>query len=299
MNIQQKSCITKWKEISSGDIKLFTAHIIAMGLVRKSNMEKYWSQDSYFNTIFGFYMSKNTFQFLLANIHMNDNSKYIPYGRQNHGPLFKIRPFQDMCKNRFKLVYSPECELSYDEGYCAYKGCLHFCLYNLQKPNKFHVKLFKVNEALSGYILAFEVYREKQSVSVADQAMPLDVTCTRTTKLVLGLLASVDLLHKGHHCYMDNYHSSLELFQELYDAGTVWKNRKGLPIAVSSAKLKKGESVFRRNDALLALKWADKHAIYMITTIHDAKMVDTGKRHFNNNERTGARFRVVHCFYYS
>ena len=58
---------------------------------------------------------------------------------------------------------------------------------------------------------------------------------------------------------MDNYYSSPELFQELYDVetyacGTVLKNRKGLPIAVSSAKLKKGESVFRRNDALLALK---------------------------------------------
>ena len=89
--------------------------------------------------------------------------------------------------------------------------------------------------------------------------MPLDITCTRTTELVLGLLASVDLLHKGHHCYMDNYFSSPEFFQELYDAetfacGTVWKNRKGLPIAVSSAKLKKEECVFRRNDALLALK---------------------------------------------
>ena len=59
---------------------------------------------------------------------------------------------------------------------------------------------------------------------------------------------------------MDNYYSSPELFQDLFDAetyacGTVQKTRKGLPIAVSSAKLKKkGESVFRRNDALLALK---------------------------------------------
>ena len=146
------------------------------------------------------------------------------------------------------------------------------------------------HEALCGYILGFEVYTEKQSVSVADQAKPLDVTCTRTTKLVLRLLACVDLLHKGYHYYMDNHYSSPELFQELYDAetyacGTERKNKKGLPIAVSSAKLKTGESVFRRNDALLALEWADKCAVYMITTIHDAKMVDTGKRHFNSNER--------------
>ena len=43
--------------------------------------------------------------------------------------------------------------------------------------------------------------------------------------------------------------------------------------------------MFRRNAALPALKWADKHAVYMINTIHDAKMVNTGKRHFNSNER--------------
>ena len=60
---------------------------------------------------------------------------------------------------------------------------------------------------------------------------------------------------------------------------------KGLPIAVYSAKLKTGECVFRRNDTLLALRWADKHTVHMITTIYDAKMVDTGKRHFNSNER--------------
>ena len=78
----------------------------------------------------------------------------------------------------------------------TYKGCLHFCLYNPQKPTKLDIKLFQVTEALSGYILGFEIYTGKQSVSVADQAMPLDVTCTRTTKLVLGLLASVDLQKK-------------------------------------------------------------------------------------------------------
>ena len=150
-----------------------------MGHVRKSNMEKYWCQDRAISTpFFGCYMSKNTFQLLLANIHMNDNSKYICYGHQNHDPLFKIRPFHNKCKNRFKLVYSPECELSFNEGHCAYKGGLHFHLYNPQKPSKFHTKLFQVNQALSAYILGFEVYTEKQSVSVADQATPLDVTCT-------------------------------------------------------------------------------------------------------------------------
>ena len=101
----------------------------------------------------------------------------------------------------------------FDEGCSAHNSNLCFHLYNPQNPNKFHMKIFQVNEALSGYILRFEVYTGKQSVSVADQAMPLDIGCIRTTELVQGLLASVDLLHKGHHCYMDNYYSSPELFQ--------------------------------------------------------------------------------------
>ena len=134
-------------------------------------MEKYWSQDRVISTpFFGHYMSKNTFQLLLANIHMNDNSKYIPYGHQNHDSLFKIRPFHDMCKtgSNWYIYLNVNSHLIK----CAYKGCLHFCLYNSQKPSKFHIKLFQVNEALSGYILGFEVYTGKQSVSVAGQAMP-------------------------------------------------------------------------------------------------------------------------------
>ena len=38
LNMQQKSHITKWKEISSGDIKLFITHIIAMGEVTWRNI---------------------------------------------------------------------------------------------------------------------------------------------------------------------------------------------------------------------------------------------------------------------
>ena len=43
-----------------------------------------------------------------------------------------------------------------------------------------------------------------------------------------------------------------------------------MPKAVVRAKLKKGESCFRRNGELLCLKWCDKHQVIVLTTIDDS-----------------------------
>ena len=84
-------------------------------------------------------------------------------------------------------------------------------------------------------------------------AQVLDPSCT-TTKLV-GLMDSVHLLDKGHCMYMDIVYTSPELYEELffhsaYACGTVCPNRKVLPKAVTTAKLKKTEAVFRCNGPL-------------------------------------------------
>ena len=93
---------------------------------------------------------------------------------------------------------------------------------------------------------------------------------------------SVHLLDKGHCMYMDNFYTSPELYEELffhstYACGTVHQNRKGLPKAVTTAKLKKTEAVFRCNGPLLAIKWCDKRAVTVLTTIHAAVYVATNK----------------------
>ena len=100
----------------------------------------------------------------------------------------------------------------------------------------------------------------------ANCAQVLDPSCITTTKLVVGLMDSVHLLDKGHCMYMDNFCTSPELYEELffhstYACGTVCQNRKGLPKAVTTAKLKKTEAVFRCNGPLLAIKWCDKRAV--------------------------------------
>ena len=247
-------------------------------------MEKYWSQSETTETpFFGKYLSKNMFQLLLSNLHLNDDETNPRRGEQGHDALHKIRPFIDMCDRNFRNIYRPNMELSFDEGCCPFKGRLKFKCYNPSKPNRFHFKFFQVCEAESGYISGFEIYTGKGGSSCAETAPVLDPSCTRTTRLVVGLLHHSNLLNDGRHVYMDNYYSSPELMMELFhqktfSAGTVRANRKGLPLGVTEnkKKLKKGEVVFRRNGPLLALAWCDKRSVYMISTIHAANMVSTG-----------------------
>ena len=262
-----------------------------MGLTRKSNLEKYWSQNPIQQIpFFGKYMSKNAFSLLLGNLHLNDNEKEPRRGSPDFDPLWKLRPFVDLCSEKFRTVYTPSENLAFDEGCCPWKGRLSFRVYNPQKPNKFHIKLFQINESSSGYICAFDVYCGKNNTfSACRNAHCIDPLCTKTTKVVMGLLERVKLLDKGYHVYMDNYYSGPELFMEMHTrdtfaCGTVRKNRKGLPQSITNAKLRKGEGVFRRNGPLLAIKWCDKRMVYMISTIHEANLVEVAKFGEVNNK---------------
>ena len=121
--------------------------------------------------------------------------------------------------------------------------------------------LWSVNQALATFVALKFIQVRHLGQSQGNVQEVQDASKTSCT--VLGLLDSVQLLDMGHHVYFDNYYNSPDLIELLYKrkthtCGTVRKNRKSLPIAVTQAKLKQGETVFCRKNNLLALKWMDK-----------------------------------------
>ena len=105
-----------------------------------------------------------------------------------------------------------------------------------------------VSEPSTGYICGFEVYTGDASGQSQGNAQELQ-DASKTSCIVLGLLDSVQLLDMGHHVYFDNYYNGPDLIDLLYKrkmhaCGTVRKNQKSLPLAVTQAKLKQGETVF-------------------------------------------------------
>ena len=264
-----------------------------MGLVKKSDIEKYWTNTGHTKTpFFGKYMSRNQFQSILLNIHINDDRNNPPLTNPNHDPLAKLRPFIDMLDRNFQFVYKPSKNLAFDEACCPFKGRLRFRLYNPMKPNRFHIKLYQVCESETGYIIGYHIYTGKDSKCVSIKANPLDPECTKTTKIVLGLLDRCNLLDIGHNIYMDNYYTSPELFEELayrytFACGTVRKGRRGVPKTITTTKVKPLESVFLRNESILCIKWSGaktktkKNPVHLLSTIHSATEVITLKKDRN------------------
>ena len=72
------------------------------------------------------------------------------------------------------------------------------------------------------------------------------------------------------------HHSSL--LEEGFGAcGTVRSNRSGLSICFKTVKLKKGEVYSESavvDDSVLCLKWMDKRAVTLLSTLHDDRMAD-------------------------
>ena len=58
-------------------------------------------------------------------------------------------------------------------------------------------------------------------------------------------------------------------------------------------ELGKGESDYRHTDVLLAVKWFDKRDVTILSTIHEARTISTGKIHWKTNEQIQKSVSVI------
>ena len=127
-----------------GDIRILFAHLLVMGILKRGNAVKYWSNcDITKLDFFGKYLSRNLYQMLLSNFHCAPNTCNPPRGQPGHDPLHKIRPLMTMCQENFHLKYSPGRCLSVDEGSCSFLGKVKFLTYNKDKPNEWQLNFLR------------------------------------------------------------------------------------------------------------------------------------------------------------
>ena len=239
-------------------------------------------------------MSRNRFLLILSNFHIADND-----ADHRLDKLFKVRPLLSMLQDNF-AKYKPERDISFDEGTCPFKERVHFRVYNPMKPNKFGIKLFQLCEASSGYCVGLDVYHGSTDCVQFVNTLDNDYDDrSQTSKIVLGMMAKNGFLGKGHHIYMDNYYTSPELFDVLdsydtYACSTVRISRKEVPRIFSMVRLRQGDVIFRRRNNLLALKYYDKRAIHMLSTIHEAKFMMTDRLNRHTNKPISKPIAIVH-----
>ena len=108
------------------------------------------------------------------------------------------------------------------------------------------------------------VYLGRDRQRTAQHLTATHATVSQLTQKIQG---------RGHKLYMDNYFSSLDLFDDLATKQIfVRPNRKGMPrdLGPKRMTLKWGDlQVWTRGD-LTTILWKDKHDVRILTNIHDA-----------------------------
>ncbi|XP_032688641.1 piggyBac transposable element-derived protein 4-like [Odontomachus brunneus] len=262
-----------WVDLTVEELKTFIDLTILMGHVRKGSIQDYWSTDSILLTsIFRQTMSRNRYLQILRYLHFQNNKDTI-----NH-PLKKIKPIIDDLNEKFSNTINAGRNLCIDESLLLWKGKLKFKQFIPLKRNRFGIKLFELVDCKTGFILAFIVYTGKD---------------TDYEKFELGISGDI-VVHfvkpyfsKGHVIFIDNWYSSPQLAEFLHEhdtgvCGTVRKNRKEMPDL--NSKLNRGEIEIGHNLVWMAMKWADKRDVYMLTSVHEVGFSPTGKKDYITNK---------------
>ena len=269
--LDPRSIFATWREVSKADIYNFLAICLHMGLVKKPQINDYWSVNPGTHTSYATQvMSRQRFTSILAFLHLNSNTTYIEHGQEGHDPIHKIRPFFSHLQEKFQMLYVPEQEICVDEAMCPFKGQSRFRVHMKDKPIKSGFKFYELCESRSGYVYRLEMFCGQPGLS----NKPYDV--------VMRLMDP--LLNKGYHLYIDNYYCEPSVCATLAAkktmvCGTVRKNRQQMPRDLCDQPLDRGQMDYRRRGSVVAVKWRDKKDVFMLSTMHKPQLQHTRGRY--------------------
>ena len=250
--------VMDWTPVTVQDIAVFMGMSIIMGFFPAPTRRMYWRRSKLYSMAnFAAIMSRHRFEAITRYFH-TFNRKAVPRGTTDK--LILVRSIMEHLQERFRTTYTPERNISLDEGLMPYKGRLSIKTYNPQKPSKYGVKLYMLCEAKSGYVLDFLTYGGTYS-SLKD--------------IVFALVGPY--FDQGYHVFMDNYYNSVELAERLYSNGVLCSGTlrlvRGAPAALRSLtqqRVPRNSMHYRRKGNTFVICWQDVRLVTMITTACNA-----------------------------
>ena len=207
-------------------------------------------------------------------LHLNNSATQPQRDQKSFDKLYKIRPLLNLILPSLRNCYTPHQFISTDESIISFKGRLSFLQYLPKKSHKWGLKAWMLADASNGHTWSWKLYTGKE-----DGQMEKGLA----NKIVLELTNDERLQNKGYIVVTDNFYSSPALFRDLMvrgfgAIGTVRKDRRGIPPALRTACLQRGEITSSSDDGILSLKWKDKRDVFMLSTYHDSTMVTRSRR---------------------
>ena len=256
------------------ELKAFFGLNIAMRIVKLPEAQMYWQKKWLTNVpSFAQVMSRNRFFHILRYLHVSDDSVIVP------AKLHGIRPFLELIFPNFENAYDLHKNISIDECMIPWRGRLSFPQFIASKPIQFGIKVWVLADSESKYIYRQQLYIGRNPGERAEVDL--------ATRVVKELCAGLE--DYGHHLYTDNFYTSVDLYQYLYDkkiyaCGTIKGSRNNFPKEIVFG-VARGTYQWRMSGPLLAVAWLDNKAVYFLSTIHPPEFP----------LRANAEARVVRC----
>ncbi|KFM73599.1 PiggyBac transposable element-derived protein 4, partial [Stegodyphus mimosarum] len=236
----------------------FLALTMLMSRMKNMSFVEFWSKDSLLSTsVFGDVMAKDRYLLLLRMLHFCDNSQPGSEDR-----FFKIQYIVQRLQECFRSAFHPFQKFYCEGNTLIYKGRLFLKQYLPSKKSNFGIKMFILCDWDNGYVLDFVVCSESFNVALwerSDQGNDSDT--------VISLLRPY--LEKGHTIFIDNWHSSPDLFLCLYHKAANVRSieMSRTDISAMAEKLKRKEIQFTSSNIPLSLKWHERSALWMLSTL--------------------------------
>ena len=264
--------------VTSKEIEQVLGMYFHMGIVRMSNVQMYWEQETRYPPV-AQDMCRDRFMKILSNIHFVDNLR----DHSQTDKLWKIRPWLVKFR-RNCLIPAPEEDNSIDEMMVPFKGKFSgIKQYIKGKPNPWGLKIW-ARTTTSGFLCDFSVYQGQGHV---DDDGQVDNKLGIGANVVLNLCKT---LSPGQHykVYSDNYFTSPALIIALQKlgidyVGTVRSNRmKGCILKSDKELAKEGRGAFNyqveRNNNIIAIKWMDTKPVTVLSNFTGVTPLDNVQR---------------------
>jgi hypothetical protein len=275
-----------WKPVSVSEMKRFFGMNAFFGFVKVPERRDLWNQNSkLYKSFLSNCMTRHRFEEILQFLHWEDTSQFTPAeitAKNKANPFWRVATLEELLCQSFQKYYICGRDIDVDEAGIPTRCRHHAVQYNGDKPWKWFFKLLCLNDANTGYLSNFYLFRGK------DSDRPADVSASAYP--VVKLTEPQQYHHRNHICYIDNYFNGVKLLATLisrgiHGAGTVRSNRVkssareiSLFWSNSSKKGVRGKKGDRKQhklgDNLYVTSWYDKKAVNMLHT-YPSKMYTT------------------------
>lgn len=257
----------------------FIAIIFYMGINQLPERRMYWRSSIFQNNFVRNLMTERRFEQIIRFWHYEDTSKVTQAQRaanNRRDGFWTVQEKLTKLNNNFQRYFRLGQDLDIDEGSIPFKGRHRCRCYNPMKPNKFHFKLYCLNDSKTSYLWSFFMYQGK------DEQRPPNVSATSYP--IIRLTDHKDLHGINHILFMDNWYTNvnvlIHLLEEkgIHTCGTLRVNRQDIP----KEKLfkKTGPTKQRRgtakvyiatieNGILVLTCWQDNKPVHILSTFSD------------------------------